>query len=414
MRPRTDLTVAPRLYRILTGRLARWFYFACLLVPVILTAGARIRSVVVTRRIHAVLSGLERIRVDQTTEEQVLKTVPYLVRDYRDYPREGFVERYYRIAISNRDDRKWLWLLAETRPIQLLWPWPHVEPYAKEPMNAVNFPVKLAHWLGWRYIDFSAWVVLRNGRASNVGYRIEADIEQGWPRDPSVFARSFHGFWMEHALPVLVSNADDESPAYRVRETERMLAAEYSPDAAPELIGHSFQVDLSCYWSIRGCVSPRDLAPLLWRDKQAIDARATARLHGAGNPCPDPVLAARVRYLPDLNVDLLELVDHNNGEADESSARSYQLKEVIWGHADRARGSAQHPASVASPPGLMNRMSTPVSPSLKVGDRVLAFTGATFESCQVVPATPSAESAVRSAVPAVRRREDAVSVGGRM
>lgn len=403
MKPRTNLPWAMRLYQTLMGRLARRLCLALLLLVLVFSTVVRIGSVVLTRRIHAVLSGLEQIRVDQTPEVQLLKSVPYLVRE-GDYPRGGFVERYYRVGISNEDSRKWLWNLAGTRPIQLLWPSPQLES-AKEPMDFVSFPVKLAHWLGWRYVGFNAWAVVKNGRVSNVGYGIETDIEQGWPHDPFVFARSFHGFWMEHALPVPVSDTDDESPTYRVKGTERVLGAEYSPDAPMELIRHAFQVDLSCYWSIRGCVSTRELAPFLWRDKQAIDARATARLHGTGNPCPDSVLAGRVRYLPDLNVELLEVVDYNNGAAGEPSTRRYQLRDLIWGRPDRARASAQQPASTAPPPD---------SPSLNVGDRVLAFTGAKFDSCQVVPATPSAVSAVRSAVPAQRWREDAVSMGGRM
>ncbi len=179
---------------------------------------------------------------------------------------------------------------------------------------------------------------------------------------------------MPHALPVPVSDTDDESPAYRVKGTEIVLFAEYSPDAPMELIRHVFELDLSCYWSIRGCDSTRQVATLVWHDKQAIEARATARLHGSGNPCPDSVLAGRIRYLPDLHVELHEVADYNHSQA--------------------------KPA--------------PVSPSLKVGDRVLAFTGATFESCQVVQATPPAESAVRSTVPALKRREDEVSIGGRM
>src|SRR5262249_24615455 len=110
------------------------------------------------------------------------------------------------------------------------------------------------------------------GRASYVCYGIETDVEQGWPHDPFIFARSFHGFWMPHALPVPVSDTDDESPNYWIKGTERVLSAEYLSDVSMELIRHAFQVDLSCYWSIRGCVSTCEVAPLLWRDKQAIEA----------------------------------------------------------------------------------------------------------------------------------------------
>jgi hypothetical protein len=37
---------------------------------------------------------------------------------------------------------------------------------------------------------------------------------------------------------------------------------------------------------------------------------------------------------------------------------------------------------------------------------VLAFSNLTFDSCQIVPATPSVLAAIRNAIPAPRRAED--------
>jgi hypothetical protein len=422
MKSQNHVTWATGLYSKLTGRLARRVYLGLLLLPVIFTTGVRIRSVLLTRRIHAVLSGLEQVRVDQTTEEQLLKTVPYLVRHGNGKRDPAGVERYYQVDISNGVERRWLFRLAATHLFQFLWPWPLMDHWT-EHTEVLSFPLKIAYRLGWRYVGFSALVMVRNGRVSRVWYGIEPDVEQGYPRIYSVSAMSFHGLWMYHAWPAPVSSALDESPEYRVSTTwtfysaERALRAEYAADAPRELIAHAFQVDLSCYWSIRGCVSAREMAPLLWRDKQAIEAKAVSRLRGPGNPCPDTVLAARVRYLLDLNVELLEMTDSGrervNGkrEAGESLTTSYQLKEVIRGHSDRAQTLVPYRTSIASPLGSTERMSNPLPPSLKAGDRVLAFTGANFDSCQIVPATPSAESAVRSAVPAPRWPEDARPMG---
>ena len=44
--------------------------------------------------------------------------------------------------------------------------------------------------------------------------------------------------------------------------------------------------------------------------------------------------------------------------------------------------------------------------SAKPGKKVLGFSSPYFDSCQVVPATPSALSAVRNTVPAPKRVED--------
>ena len=352
-----------------------------------------------------------------------MKTVPYLVRHGNGRRDPWGVEWYYQVDISNEVERRWLWRLAATHLFQFLWPWPLIMDRQTEHTEVLSFPLKIAYRLGWRYVGFSAVVMVRNGRASRVWYGIEPDVEQGYPRLYSVSAMSFHGLWMYHASPVPVTSALDESPEYRVSTTqtlydaERGLRAEYAADAPRELIARAFQVDLSCYWNIRGCVSALDIAPLFWRDKQAIEAKAVARLRGPGNPCPDTVLAARVRYLLDLNVELLEVTDSGresvNGkrEAGESLTTSYQLKEVIRGHSDRARTLVPYRTSIASPLGSTERMSNPVPPSLKAGDRVLALTGANFDSCQIVPATPSAESAVRSALPAPRWPEDARPMG---
>jgi hypothetical protein len=82
------------------------------------------------------------------------------------------------------------------------------------------------------------------------------------------------------------------------------------------------------------------------------------------------------------------------------------LKEVLG---DRAQGpwtDIAYERFIPSPANGTERIPNPVAPFPKPGDRVLAFTGARFESCGIVPYTPSAEAAVRAAVPAPRRIED--------
>src|ERR1700761_283627 len=102
---------------------------------------------------------------------------------------------------------------------------------------------------------------------------------------------------------------------------------------------------------MRGCDSVQQVAPQLWKDRNTIEEAAAARLRSR-NPCPDEMLAERVRTLLDLKV--------------------------------------------------------------VFGQRFLYFTGANFQTCQIVPATPSAEAAVRNASPAPRRAEDAAPIGARM
>ena len=74
------------LYRLFAGRRARRVYLALFLAIFSLSVDVRIRSYLLGRKIQAVISGLGRLRVDETTEEQLRKTVPYLVLNDKQPP----------------------------------------------------------------------------------------------------------------------------------------------------------------------------------------------------------------------------------------------------------------------------------------------------------------------------------------
>jgi len=288
----------------------------------------------------------------------------------------------------------------------------------------MDVPHKVAYVLGWRHLSFYAAVTVLDGKVSALRYALEPDVFVGWPVSYLVVAHSEHGLWLVRGLPVPVNDADDESPQYRFGFTAGQfsmlqgtgsIGVTFKPDAVRESIPHVFQLDLSCFWGIRGCDSVLQVAPLLWKDQQAIQTAAASRLKSQ-DPCPDRILADRVRYLPDLIVELLEVTDSRpRGAADGRDAvgsltAGYRLKETIWGSADRAQLWERYEASIAWASDSREHISPPQLRSLKAGDKVLVFSGAKFNSCRVVPATPSAEAAVRNAVPAPRRLEDDVSV----
>jgi hypothetical protein len=387
---------------MLTSRRALRLYLAVpVLAVLLLTAGLRVHSYLLTRKIQAVLSGLERLRVDQTSEQELVKTVPYLTRYRFNQDASSGARQFYYVRVSNEDEILWLFRVLNTRPFQFLWPW-HAQEGPGEPWTV---PLKGAYWLGFRYVEFGASVVVVDGRVSNLGYGVGRDMLFGWPHDPLISVRSAHGFWMRHR-PFPVTSADDESPEYRVSGDAKYLLVAYTPDAPRGLVQHAFQLDLSCFWDLRGCAMVRDVAPLLLRDKQAIEARTVARLQGQANRCPDSVLAGRVRTLPDLNVYLLEAIGSGRQASDPPTQDFRLLKEVLRGRAEGRWtdiADERFNPSSANPAG---RIPNPVAPFLKPGERVLAFTSARFESCGMVPDTPSAEAAVRAAVPAPRRLDD--------
>src|SRR6516164_7137977 len=88
----------------LTGRWARRIYIVIVLILLCLTTAARLRSYMMARRIQAVLHTLAEIRIDQTSEEQLLKTVPNLIRS-DDWKAGGIVQHWYYTQISNESDR---------------------------------------------------------------------------------------------------------------------------------------------------------------------------------------------------------------------------------------------------------------------------------------------------------------------
>jgi hypothetical protein len=164
---------AVELYRHASGRRARRLYFALVLLLVLFSGCLRVRSFLLTRRIHAVLSGLAQVRVDQTTEEQLLKTVPYLVRSGGDKREGASVERVYFVQISNGElgpAMPWvpqflyeLWPQREELPVQDKW-------------AVLSLPLKVAYVLGWRHLSFTATVTVLDGVVSRTWYDIEPDV----------------------------------------------------------------------------------------------------------------------------------------------------------------------------------------------------------------------------------------------
>lgn len=419
---------AKALCRHATGRLARRFYLALLLLLVVFSGGVRVRSYLLTRRIQVVLSGLDQLRVDATSEEQLLRTVPYLVRDPRDKLLGAHVHRGYRVSLSNEDD---MWLAYRLRGFfRSLWPLHQDLPgeIPNDKWAALDLPFKVVYVLGLRHLSFAAAVTVLDGTVSSTQYNIEPDVFLGWPVSYLVYARSAHGFWRDRGLPVPVYSNDDESPEYRFgyvagapSRVDTYISVTYTPDASRKNVSHAFQVDLSCFWSLRGCDSVRQVVPLLWKDREAVMAATAARL-SPKDPCPDRVLAGRVRSLPDLNVALLEVVSsrevevNHEGDISREIATDYRLKETILGHTEGPWTDIRYRQTVPWPQSPTGSVANPIGAAFpKAGDRFLYFGGARFDSCRIVPATHSAEAAIRTSIPAPKRIEDDMSwMWGRM
>jgi hypothetical protein len=144
-----------RMTRAFTGRWARRIYLVVLSLLLLVTAGGRLRSYIVARRIEAVLRGFAEIRLDQTTEEQLTKTVPYLAqREWTD--RGGVLHRRFVMHISNESDL-WLSWLIELRAERLGY---------------------VADWLGYRFISLMQmyWCKTGRSRVLSTAWRISGSV----------------------------------------------------------------------------------------------------------------------------------------------------------------------------------------------------------------------------------------------
>lgn len=402
MSTETHFPVFRWIVRTLTGRLARRIYVVILLFTVLLTTVARLRSYLMVRKVQAVLLGLEETRIDQTTEEQLTKIVPYLTQG--DWKANGISHRAYYAHISNESDRFPRFIGVALN--------------AAQSEELVLWSEHVLDWLGYRFMSFDAWVLLQDGKVSHVEY----GVANQWvrPKYPAyvgyiVSARSVHGFWLPPQRGFEVSSADDESPQYHPRGDEKGLTAIYTSDAPPELTDRVFHLNLRCFWGFRGCDDAREIAPELWQDVQTIRAATYQQL--ISEKCPDSIIAGRMRYLPDISVLHLEITDSRRVEVNEEGDRAwdwftdYKLKEVIRGQSSGSWKNIRLRKAIPSPTDPRRIIANQIWPPTKIGTKVLFFGNIEFDSCRFIPATPSALEIVRNTPVPPRRSEDQIPWG---
>lgn len=371
------------------GRSVRRLGLSVLILLIVASATARVRTYLLVRKINLVLTGLALIKADQTTDADLVRTVPYLER----HEENGLGQRFYWVVVSNESD----WLMK------------HIE-FEQSP----EWLVRAWGWFGVRYVYFEGGAIVVNGTVSSIRYGISTQMV--FPREAGylVSARSFHSFWKPRKMSFGVASEKDESPQYGVSGDEKVLSAWFTSDAPSDLTAHVFQLNLGCFWSLGGCSKASQIAPALLQDNAAISTAVIPRLRSI-DPCPDRVLAARIRYLLDVDVVLAEVtkfriekVANETGDDAQEYFTDYQLVDVIRGQSRRVLKDLRYNPVIPSPTNPSERIANPISPLHKVGEKVLLFSNNYFYSCAVVPATPSALAAVRTAVPAPKRPEDEV------
>lgn len=399
----------------LTGRPARRVYVTMVLLFLVATTVVRAYAFVLTRRIQAVIYGLSKLRIDETTEEELVRTVPYLVRGNWDGRVvrtvelgnvDTGVERGYYISISNQAN----WMKFEN------FAWNVSSFKSTKDGRQRGWVFALADWFGYRYLGFGARVILLDGRVSSIEYGIENRLVFPQVFGSIVSVASAHARWAPHETSFDVSSTDDESPQFHVGGDDRHLAVLFTSEASPALMSHVFRVQLSCFWGLIGCRHARQIAPLMWQDKNSIEVATLARLN-SNDPCPDRILEGRMKYLLDMGVVLLESTGFKTQSVNEERLRvdenwtNYKLIEVLRGRSSKSWESVRGSVTVPYPGNYRRSLPNMGLQWVEAGERVLVFSNLHFDSCRVVPAKPSGLSVVRNTVPAPRRAEDGQVTG---
>lgn len=398
----------------LRGRILHRVFLAFVILILAVTTIVRIHSFVLTRRMEGVIAGLSKLQIDQSTEEDVKRTVPQLVRWQSDGQLKRSpetsdidigIEQGYSVAISNESG--WLKFSRLISPFVLCCV---NTTYTKDGYED-NWILALTNLLGYRYVYFSASVVLLNGRVSGISYGIQDRFV--FPRQAGtiVAVKSAHSFWAPYRTGFEVSSMDDESPQFRVGKGEHDLGVSYTSDAPPELKAHAFKIALACFWSLRGCSAPRQIAPLLSEDAEHIQKDALARLRST-DPCPARIVMGRSRYLTDVSVSLIESEGlrrepvNMEGSLGIRTATDYKLIEVLRGFPVQSLKSVEVRSSVPLPGDNTKQLPNFGPQWPERGKQILLFSNHHFDSCQLIPAVPETIAAVRNTPPAPRRSED--------
>lgn len=387
-----------RVVKMLSGRWSRRIFLAILLLLLLISTATRLQSYFITRKIEAVLHGLSELRLDETTEEQMTKMIPYLRE--KDWNVGGFAYRSYYVHISN--DSEGL-------------PWPYALTHSYE---LVQWLGSIGDWLGYRYIRFDAGVLVQDGKVSQADYGLAN--QWMWPQAPGyvgylVTARSVHGFWLSSPFRLEISSLDDYSPRYRPTRWGNTLNVIYTSDAPPELTKRAFNLNLSCFWGLRRCADVADIAPEISQDVERIQKATYQQL--ISEKCPNSIIEGRMRYLPDVSVLLLEVTGSRRLEINQEGGKvedwftDYKLKEAIRGRSFGSWKNVRFQPTIPSPSDPTRQIANQIWPETKIGQEVLYFGGLGFYSCRFIPATPSALYIVRNFPIPAKRPEDQIPQG---
>jgi hypothetical protein len=206
-----------------------------------------------------------------------------------------------------------------------------------------------------------------------------------------------------------LSDSFDENPEYQVHTfhkwPDKNLGIRFFLGAAEERRFHAFQLQLSCMQRLKGCRFAREILPAAYEDMEQISLAARERLDSRA-PCPDRILAARVKHFPKLDIRLAEVTQANDAirvwsPHDSEPYRTARLREIkiLRGKEEDASATVEEPMWVHR--STRKEFVNPAAGLLEPGAQLLIFSGREVRlesACAMVSATPYALQLLQNAL----------------
>jgi len=279
-----------------------------------------------------------------------------------------------------------------------LWNGPASNLLEKAGRLGIAFPFyRTLFFLGHRFARFEARFRLRSGVVSEYTYKLQLD--DGSFSTPGLLTLDVQGGG-DNELRCL-SDSFDENPEYQEHSfhkwPDKDLGLRFFPGAAAEQQSHAFQLQLSCMQRSQGCRFAREILPAAYEDMEQISFAARRRLDSR-TPCPDRILAARVKHFPKLDIRLAEVTQANGtirlwSPRDSEPYRTARLQEIkiLRGKKEDASATVEEPMWIHR--GPTREFANPAAGLLKPGAQFLIFSGREVRlesACTMVSATPYA------------------------
>jgi hypothetical protein len=213
-----------------------------------------LQSHVFAHDVHSLLARMEKIRLEETRNDEVLVLLPEL--------KPGI---FWSFTFNGKSDDS---CHGDACYVFRVQNWPDEMFYKlREELNyRHDWILKTAYFLGHRFRSFGGYVEIRAGRVSRYEYALSVDDAER-PSDGVVGVHVLGASRASFPVGFGFTTSYDEIHGFMMRAPSNMdskiLYIAFTPNAPPERVKNAFLVRLDCLWGA-GCTSTKELMPALW------------------------------------------------------------------------------------------------------------------------------------------------------